>query len=129
MLYRNAKMQASWFTDIIFLTSCLLLFYFLWLGSYPLFTPDEARYSEVAREMVMTGDYITPRVNGVAFLDKPILYYWLQSAAIHLFGINEWALRFFPALLGVIGCLITYICGRLLFNRRTGWLASLLLST
>jgi len=111
------------------LTIIIGLLYTLWLGSYPLFTPDEARYSEVAREMIATGDYITPRVNGVAFLDKPILYYWLQAAGIHLFGLNEWALRFFPALFGVLGCLITYFASVQLFNRRTGLLSALLLAT
>jgi len=44
-----------------------------------MWSPDEGRYSEVAREMVVSGDYITPRLNGVKFFDKPPLFYWLQS--------------------------------------------------
>lgn len=121
--------RRNWLIDITFLTFVLLIFYTFYLGSYPLFVPDEGRYSEVAREMIVSGDYITPRVNGVAFLDKPVLYYWLQAAAIKLFGLNEWALRFFPALLGIFGCLITYICTRRLFGRRTGLLATIILAT
>ncbi|MBV8802043.1 MAG: glycosyltransferase family 39 protein, partial [Gammaproteobacteria bacterium] len=105
------------------------LFYAFWIGSYALFTPDEGRYSEVAREMVASGDYITPRLNGVAFLDKPALYYWLQASAIQLFGLKEWALRFWPAALGIIGCLLTYTAGYVLFNRRTGILAGIILAT
>lgn len=119
----------DWLTDILCLAFILLVFYSAWLGSYPLFTPDEGRYSEAAWEMVATGDYITPRVNGVAFLDKPILYYWLQATAITLFGIKEWALRFFPMLLGILGCIIVYICGRHLFDRRTGFISALILAT
>lgn len=119
----------SWSIDIICLTTLLIIFYTLWLGSYPIFTPDEGRYSEIAREMVATGDYTTPRMNGVAFLDKPILYYWLQASAIKLFGVTEWALRLFPALLGVLGTLMVYVCGRCLFDRRTGLLAAIVLAT
>lgn len=121
--------RRDWLVDIVCLAALFIVFYIFWLGSYPLFTPDEGRYSEVAREMVASGDYITPRVNGVAFLDKPVLYYWLQALAINLFGIKEWALRLFPALLGVLGCLVTYICGRHLFNRHTGIIASIILAT
>jgi len=105
------------------------VFYSIWIGASALFTPDEGRYSEVAREMIATGDFITPRLNGVAFLDKPILYYWLQASAIKMFGLKEWSLRFWPATLGVLGCLVTYLAGAFLFNRRTGFIASLMLAT
>jgi len=123
----NNKNSVLW--DFGLLAILISVIYFIGLGSYPLFTPDEGRYSEVAREMLTTGDFITPRLNGVVFLDKPILYYWLQASAIKLFGLNEGALRFWPALIGIWGCLCAYLCGRLLFNRRTGILSSLLLAT
>src|SRR6186997_3134951 len=117
MLATHKIKTRQWATDLLFITLIFGLFYAIWMGSYPLFTPDEGRYSEVAREMVASGDYITPRVDGVAFLDKPILYYWLQATAIQLFGINEWALRIFPGLFGIFGCLLMYMFGRMLFDR------------
>lgn len=126
---KQSTFRQQWLSDLLILTGALCLFYVLWLGGHALFTPDEGRYSEVAREMIASGDYITPRVDGVAFLDKPILYYWLQASAIRLFGLNEWSLRFWPALAGVIGCLVTYISGRIIYNRRTAILAALFLAT
>lgn len=117
-----------WIKDLLLLSGIIALFYFFSLGHYPLFNPDEGRYNEVAREMLVSGDFITPRINGIPFLDKPIFYYWLQASAIHLFGLKEWALRLFPALFGVLGCLVTYCCGRQLFNRKTGIIAALMLA-
>ena len=124
-----ANNRYNWMTDILWITLLISLFYACWLGSYPLFTPDEGRYTEAAREMLATGDFITPRVDGIAFLDKPILYYWLQAAALKLFGIKEWAVRFFPALIGLLGCLVTYLAGRQLFDRRTGILSAIILGS
>ena len=129
MVFSLLKKHDHWVKDVLGLLLLFTLFYLLWLGSYPLFTPDEGRYSEVAREMVATHDYLTPRLNGVPFLDKPALYYWLQALAIHLVGINEWALRLFPALFGVLGAIVTYLAGRWLFDRRTGLLSAVILAT
>lgn len=119
----------TWILDLTLITFFLALFYSFGLGSYPLFTPDEGRYSEVAREMVVSGNYITPYLNEVVFLDKPILYYWLQASAIQLFGLKEWALRLWPAIFGVFGCFITYCTSRALFSRRTGILSATILAT
>src|SRR5579864_7807694 len=105
LLKNNAPLY--WVKDLFWLALSLGLFYALWIGTHPLFTPDEGRYSEVAREMVVSGDYITPRLNGVAFLDKPALYYWLQAIAIHFFGLKEWTLRLWPALMGILGSVVT----------------------
>src|SRR5258708_4491212 len=117
-----------WYSDLILLTCILGVFFLSLLSSHYLITPDEGRYCEVAREMVVSGDFITPKVNGILFFDKPILFYWLQAASIKLFGATELAVRLWPALFGLMGCLFTYVAGRLLFNRSTGILAALFLA-
>lgn len=124
-----AKHKQSSIIDISLFAVIFLGFYLFCLGSYPLFTPDEARYSGAARAMLISRDFITPHVNGIPFLDKPILYYWLQAAAMSVFGVNEWAIRLFPVLIGLIGCIVTYLTGRLLFNRETGLVAATILAT
>jgi len=100
----------------------ILLFgvFFFGLGSYPLQVPDEARYAEVPREMVVTGDYLTPRLNGVKYFEKPALFYWLQASSIELFGMNEWSLRLWTALLAIFGCVLTYLVATRLYDRTTG---------
>ncbi len=79
------------------LALCLLVFFFR-LGAVGLFDADEPAYAEAARQMLLTGDYITPRFNGENRFDKPILFYWLIVLAYTLFGVTEFAVRFFPAL-------------------------------
>lgn len=123
------KRISNWLIDLVFIAIVFGLFYATWLGSYALFTPDEGRYSEIAREMVVTGDFVTPRLNGVAFFDKPAMHYWLQAISIQLFGIKEWALRFWPAFFGVLSCIFVYVGGRTLFSRRAGIISAVILAT
>src|SRR5438445_3790607 len=108
------QQQASWSKDILFLSLILGGLFFILLGSRPLFVPDEGRYAEIAREMVASGDYVTPWLNGIKYFEKPALFYWLESAAIQLGGLNLWSIRSVNALLGLLGCLLTYGTVRLL---------------
>lgn len=112
--------KSTWFLDLFILTLAISLLYGIFLGSRPLMVPDEGRYSEIPREMLVTNDFITPHLNGLPYLEKPPLFYWLEALPIKLFGLNEWSLRSIPALLGLLGCLMTYLASRLLYDRRTG---------
>jgi len=123
------KNDRSWRVDLTILGLVFAVLFAIGLGNYPLQVPDEARYSEIPREMVLSGDYVTPRLNGVKYFEKPPLFYWLQASAIKAFGLNEWSLRFWVACLGVIGCLATYAAGRQLFGRQTGVIAAGVLAT
>jgi 4-amino-4-deoxy-L-arabinose transferase-like glycosyltransferase len=119
----------NWIKDCLWLTLGLGLFYFLFLGLRPLAVPDEARYSEIPREMAETGQYLIPHLNYIKYYEKPDLFYWLQSFSIHLFGTSEWAMRFWVCIFGILGCLVVYLAARKLFNRRTAIYSSLVLSS
>jgi 4-amino-4-deoxy-L-arabinose transferase-like glycosyltransferase len=119
----------GWGTDILVLTFAFGLLFFTLLGSRPLFVPDEGRYAEIAREMVARGDYITPYLNGIKYFEKPVLFYWLGALAIKFGGASVTAVRCINAFIALLGCLITYASGRLLYGRATGLIASIVLAT
>ncbi|MCX5788354.1 MAG: glycosyltransferase family 39 protein [Elusimicrobia bacterium] len=74
--------------------------------------PDEGRYAEIPREMVASGDYVTPRLNGVVYFEKPPLVYWTTAVCLKLFGPSEWSMRATPALFALAGVLLTYGAAR-----------------
>ncbi len=127
--FSDHRRSFSWLRDLLLLTlACAVLFGFM-LGGRALSVPDEARYSEIPREMVASGDYLTPRLNGEKYFEKPVLFYWLQSASIRLFGLSEWAMRLWPAVFALLGCIAVYIAGRILFDRRTGLISGAVLAS
>ncbi|MFA0889408.1 MAG: glycosyltransferase family 39 protein [Synergistales bacterium] len=103
--------------------------FFLFLGNHPLLEPDEGRYSEIPREMMERGDYVTPMLNYVKYFEKPVLHYWLTALSFKLFGAGEFASRFWPALLGVIGVGVTFRLGATLYGTRAGFFSGLVLAT
>lgn len=121
--------KKDWQRDLLLLTLFIGLFFLLFLGTRHLSVPDEARYAEIPREMLELNDFITPHLNYVRYFEKPILFYWMQSASIKLFGFNTWALRLPTALMGLLGCLLTYLAAYRLFDRRTAFLGSIILAT
>ncbi len=83
----------------------------------PLFNPDEGRYAEIPREMLASGDFLVPTLNGVAYIEKPPLQYWLTAGALRLFGLHAWSARLSTALAG-LGTLLT------LAYLTRGWLST-----
>ncbi len=91
--------------------------------------PDEGRYAEIAREMAQTGDWITPRLNGIKYFEKPPLQYWMTAAAYKAFGEHEWTARLWAALTGFSGVLLVGFAGARLFSRRAGFYAATVLAS
>ncbi|MDA8123397.1 MAG: glycosyltransferase family 39 protein [Deltaproteobacteria bacterium] len=114
---------------LVLLFLAFALFYFSALGTMPLLEPDEGRYAEIPREMLATGDFVTPHLNGVVYLEKPPLFYWGNAFSMAVFGENEFAARFFTAAVSVAGILLTYWMGAELAGWRTGLFSSVVLST
>jgi 4-amino-4-deoxy-L-arabinose transferase-like glycosyltransferase len=115
-------------------THWLLLFVFavVWFGSLDyrrLIDPDEGRYAEIAREMVASGDWLTPRLNGLKYFEKPPLQYWATAAAYVAFGEHQWTARLWSALTGFLGILFTVFAVGRLFNPVTGWIAGAVLAS
>ena len=121
--------EKSWRYDLALL-AVLFGALFAWrLGSAPLLNPDEGRYAEVPREMVASGDWITPRLNGVPYFEKPPLMYWAVAACEAAFGPSEWSVRLAPALFGLAGILGTYAAARRLYGRDAGFWSAVVLGT
>lgn len=122
-------MTVTWRRDLVWLAIILTLWFGLFLGTRPLSNPDEGRYTEIPREMAATNDYVTPRLDGVKYFEKPPLLYWLTALTIEAAGVNEWTARAWVAIFAVIGALATYAAARSLYGRAAGWWAAIVLST
>lgn len=110
----------------------LLVAAFAWfapLDYNALIRPDEGRYAEIPREMVATGDWNTPRLNGIKYFEKPALQYWATATAFTLFGEHNWTARLWSALTGFLGILLVYFTGMRLFGREAGLMAALVLGS
>ena len=112
-----------------FLIIILGIFFSFEMGNRPFASPDEGRYVEIPREMVVSGDYITPRLDGMKYFEKPPLFYWMQAATIRVAGINETSMRFWIVLFAILGCLSVFYVGAKCYSRNIGVTASGILAT
>ncbi|HEY3417914.1 MAG TPA: glycosyltransferase family 39 protein, partial [Armatimonadota bacterium] len=106
MLARLGKLNPT-LQRLLLVLGCAALF-FLWLSYVPLTEIDEARFSEATREMVETGNYVVPSFNYQPRYQKPVLYYWIQSASVRLFGDNETAARLPSAVAALLLVLLVH---------------------
>lgn len=111
----------------LFLLSLLLLV--VEPGRVPLFEPDEGRYSEIPREMLASGDWAVPHLDGVLYFEKPPLHYWSVAASFLLLGQNEFAARLPVKLESAALALLAFLFARKRWGERTGLLAGLVTAT
>lgn len=125
-----ASPGAPWWRDYTALALIFGTLFFFRLGSYaPLFNPDEGRYAEIPREMVASGDWVTPRLDEVNYFEKPPLVYWVTAECLRLFGPGEGSMRTASAAFALWGVLLTYGAARKLYGREAGLSAATVLGT
>jgi 4-amino-4-deoxy-L-arabinose transferase-like glycosyltransferase len=114
---------------VIFLLIVAACMFFAGLGRLPLLEPDEGRNAEVAREMLVSGDWITPHYNTLTYLDKPAFFFWLVAGTFKIAGISEWAARFPSALMALGTMLLTWFTARKMLGDSAGLRAAMIWST
>ena len=122
-------MFASRKTDlIVLLVVCFAAFWWR-LGTLGLIDPDEPFYAQTAREMVQSGDWVTPQIYGAPQFEKPIFYYWLVAGSFKALGETEFAGRMPTAVFATVLVLLVWWFGSRVWTGRAGFLAALVLAT
>jgi 4-amino-4-deoxy-L-arabinose transferase-like glycosyltransferase len=114
---------------ILWLAIAVAVIWFSNIEYRKLIKPDEGRYAEIPREMVASGDWVTPRLNDLKYFEKPPLQYWATAAAYTVFGEHQWTARLWPALTGFAGLLLVWFAGLRLFGREAADYAAMLLGS
>src|SRR5437868_809201 len=125
-MFRRSNGRLGHYGLLLLTGACLFL---INLGAPSLWDLDEGRNATAALAMRESGDLVVPTFNGQLRVDKPALLYWLQVAAYHLFGVNEFAARLPSALAALLTLLLTYELGRRLFSATTGLLGAVILAS
>ncbi len=113
--------------SIVLLAVMSYFLFFYGLGAMALTDPDETFYAQTAKEMLERNEWSTPYLYGKPQFEKPILFYMLVEMSYRFFGVNEFAARLPSAVFAFLGLVALYLLGSILFNRRVGFLAALVL--
>lgn len=124
MKHALTERQKSWLT-----LAALWLFLLLMATLRPLAVPDEGRYGEVGRWMLISGDWLTPRLNGLPFFHKPPLLHWLEASSLATFGVHVLSLRLVPALHVGLMLVLLYLATRTVGSEALARRAALMLGT
>ena len=115
----KTKMTSADLGWILLIVASLYVGYFNHLGTLGFVGPDEPRYAWVAREMAESGDWVTPRLYGKPWFEKPVLYYWSAALSFRIFGVSERSARLPSAAAALLATLALGWLARRLFGRGT----------
>ncbi len=113
----------------VLLAALVVLVWFSVIGTRPLFNPDEGRYAEIPREMLVGGDWVIPHLDGLIYIEKPPLQYWATAASYRLLGLSEFSARLYPTLTAFGTLLVVFFLVRALWNERAAWRAAAVLAS
>lgn len=94
------------------------LLFIPFLGNVHLFDWDEINFAESAREMIVSGNYLSVQINFIPFTEKPPLFFWMQVLSMKFFGVNEFAARFPNAICGIFTLVVIFRIGKQIFNEQ-----------
>jgi len=121
----NPTKKYHLYLQLLALAALFTVLYLLPLGVRPVIIPDESRYAEIPREMLMSGDWIVPHLNGLRYFEKPVMGYWLNAISIMSFGANAFAIRFPSAIAAAVSALMVFfLLRRFSKNDNAGILAA-----
>jgi len=124
MMFAASGSRSRWIAGALLICA---LTWFAGLEYRGLFTPDEGRYADIAREMLDSNDWVTPRLNGIKYLEKPPLQYWATAGAFAVLGVDEWTARLWPAYTGFLGIALLAFAGFRLAPR-SSWVPTALMA-
>ncbi len=107
----------------------LYVCFFSRAGAFGMIGPDEPRYASIARAMAESGDWVTPRLDGQPWFEKPVLYYWGAAAAFRLFGVSDFTVRLPSAILATLAALALAWLARKIYGAGTAWAVLLIFPT
>ncbi|HXB45793.1 MAG TPA: glycosyltransferase family 39 protein, partial [Puia sp.] len=118
-------MRFSKIQIIVFIGLVAAVFFIPFLGRVHLFDWDEINFAECSREMIKMDDYSRVYINFKPFWEKPPMFFWMQSTAMKIFGVTEFAARFPNAICGLITLIVVFICGSKIYDKKFGVLWAL----
>ena len=104
----------------VYIVGLSALLFIPFLGNVHLFDLDEVNFAECSREMILTNEYTRVQIDFQPFYEKPPLFFWMQTIAMKIFGINEFAARLPNAICGIITLLVVFTCGKKVYGKKLG---------